>query len=354
MSESSTENKKDQTEPARKKAGGEVKLYAALGLLAALGGALYLQTESRKAEERAHTLEGLNEGLPKFAVAEDVQSKATKIVVQSSPEGGDKTQATHVLVKEGETWRLSEPLNAVANQTNVESVLKNLPKLSIKERIARGTDSYAQYDLTEEAATHVTVYEGESPIVEFWAGKSGGRGQMVRVQGHDGVFVLDGYSSFLYKRDTKGWRDLSIVKLDTDKATRVDIRNESGQFELLKEGEQWSGKFKKGKSGALSPIVDFESAKVDDLLRAYKTLNASGFGDGKSLAETGLEAPLASLTVTIDGAKTEILFGASSEGSSRYAKLPQGDQIYTVSSWASDWAFAEESKFKKAKEELPE
>ncbi|HSC86761.1 MAG TPA: DUF4340 domain-containing protein, partial [Polyangiaceae bacterium] len=325
------------------------KLYIAVGALVALGGALFLQKRAAHQDDHAHSFEGQNESLPKLELSEDLVKKVTKFTIEQPEKKGDspKPGSTNTLVKEGETWKLAVPVTATANQTNVESLLKNLPKLTVRERIAEGTAAYANYELGDAEAIHFTAFEADKPVVELWLGKSGGRGQTVRVKGKDGVYVLDGYSSFLYTRDTKGWRDLSILKLDTDKANRVTIDNEHGSFVFAKSGGAWMAEFKKAK-GSAGKIKDFDTAKVDDLLRAYKTLNASDFGDGKTLADTGLEKPVATLGITLDdGSKTEILFGSTAEGSSRFAKLPGRDQIYAISSWAADWAVAEESKFVK-------
>lgn len=350
MTETSTENKPVTSSAA----GSERRLYIALFVLALLGGALYFQTEGKKAESKSRSGELASATLPTLAVAESIKDSATKIVIERPSDAAEGAAIApperHTLVKEGSEWKLSEPLSALANQTNVESLLSSLPKLKIKEKVSNSAESYAQYDLGDDKATHVTVFEGDKVAFELFVGKSGGRGQTARLPGQEGVFVVDGYSSYLFSRDTKGWRDTSVLKLETEKVTRVDVVNESGAFEFKKEGDQWSGRFKKGKTGALSLVKDFESSKVDDLLRAYKSLSATGFGDGKSLADTGLDKPLAELTITIGDEKTQVLFGSNAEGSSRYAKLPEGSEIYTISSWASDWAFAEESKFQKKKD----
>jgi Domain of unknown function (DUF4340) len=356
MTESSNDSKptSENTGTPSGRSGGETRLYAALGILAVLGGALYFQTETKKDDIKAHTVQGEAESLPKLSFTEEQKAKVTKIVIEkpaSAKEGEEAAPAQKfVLVKDGDNWQLEEPQRALANKSNVESLLNSLPKLAVKERITKDAASYGQYDLGDDKALHVTVFEGETSTLELWAGKSGGRGQMARLKGQDGVYVIDGYSSYLFGRDTKGWRDLSVLKVDTDKATLVNITNEHGEFELKKDGSAWTGKFKKAKGGALAPIQDFDSAKVEDLLRAYKALNASGFGDGKSLADAGLEKPLARIVITAGDSKTELAYGSTAEGSSRYAKVPSSAEIVTISSWAADWAVAEESKFQKKKE----
>lgn len=329
------------------------KLYIALGVLAVLGSALYVQNQGRKEEARAHTYEGRNADLPRLELSEEQAEKITKIVIEQ-PAESEETEGVasrHVLVKEGDTWSLSEPVQAAANQTNVDSLLKNLPKLGIQERISREPSSYEQYDLTDEKAVRVQAFEGEKQVLDLRLGKSGGRGQTVRLAEVEGVYSLSGYSSYLYTRDTKSWRDLRVLQFEEEKATRIDIENEKGSFAFKKEGEQWKAEWKKGKSPVATSIKDFDSGRVVELLRAYKGLNAADFPTDKTLESAGLEKPQARLIITLEsGEKHELLLGGTAEGSSRFARKADSEQIFTLSSWAADWALADDSKFKKQEE----
>lgn len=333
------------------------KLYLSLAVLAVLGGALYYQNQSAAADRKAHSYEGMT-NLPSLSITEEDTKALTRIVIEQpakEAKDGEEAKATkHVLVKEGDEWRLEEPLKARGNQANVESLLKNLAGMKVKERLSSGADAqaaFAQYDLTDDKAVHATFFAGDEKKYEFWFGKGGGRGQTARWDGADGVFVVDGYSSFLYTRDTKGWRDLSIFKFEQDDVVAVTIENEHGSYQFDKDGDEWSAKFKKAKAPVAAKLKDFEQSKIDDMLRAYKSFNASGFGDDKKPAEVGLDEPLATVLIRLDdGAQRKLIFGSNAEGSSRWAQVPEKEQIYTVSSWAADWAFAEESKFQKAKD----
>ena len=330
----------------------DTKMYVALGVLALLGGGYFMHVNGEKRQSAEHSLEAAAQKMPAVAMTEEDSNKITKVVIEKPATEGEnpKPAEKNVLVKDGDTWKLQEPVKALANQKSIESLLENLTKFEIKEQVSSTKDSYKQYEVDDEKGLHATFYEGDKVVREIWAGKSGGRGQMARIGGSDGVYILGGYSGYLYSRDTKGWRDLSILELDPEEATAVTIVNEQGEFSFKKAGEEWEGTFKKAKGSSAAKIADFESKKVKDLLNAYKKLNASGFGDGKTLADTGLETPSATLTIERgESSPVVIHFGSNAEGSSRFAKLPDGQQIYSISSWASDWAFAEEKKFQKAK-----
>jgi hypothetical protein len=91
---------------------------------------------------------------------------------------------------------------------------------------------------------------------------------------------------------------------------------------------------------------------LKDMLRAYKSLSGDNFADkSKTVADVGLDNPKATVVITLkDGAKRQIQIGATAEGTSRWAKATGSDEIWSISSWAADWATAEEKKFQKSDE----
>lgn len=335
----------------------DMKLYVAVGVLGVLGGAYYLQTQKRAEEAKEHSYAAQTAALPEIKVTDDDIKKIDKVVIETPEEKADgdkekKAAAKHVLVKQGEEWKLDEPVKALANQANVESLLKNLKTLKVKEQITKDPKDFAKYELGDKEAVHATFYKGKDVAYEFWFGKSGGVGQMTRIKGQEGGYAIDGYSSYLYSRDTKGWRDLTIFKFDEKKAKSVELQNEHGIFAFTKDGETWTSKYQKTKLAPPAAIKDFEPKKVDDLLRAYKALNANAFGDDKQPGDVGLAEPLGRLVITLDdGAKRELAVGSNAEGTSRWVQAAGNPQIFSISSWAGDWTVAEVSKFQKKKDD---
>jgi hypothetical protein len=247
-----------------------------------------------------------------------------------------------VLEKVDGAWRVKSPVDYAANQQNVKSVLDNLKELKAKDVIDTTEAAYGEYNLDEAKAVHVVAYKGGDKAADLYFGKSGGRGQMARKTGQVGVYAISGYSSYLYQRDVKNWRDNAILKFDDAAVTKVDLKNENGDFLFKKEGESWVGTVKGDK------IERFDENKVKDMLRAYKTLNAEDFGDGKSDADTGLDKPAAQVTFTLkEGDPIKLAVGKTSSGESRYLKKEGSAQTYIVSSWAAGWAVGKTDKFQK-------
>ncbi|HWZ92816.1 MAG TPA: DUF4340 domain-containing protein [Polyangiaceae bacterium] len=331
----------------------ENKLYISLGVLAVLGGALFLQNKKDKAEAQSYTLSGQAAALPKIELSDDDLKKIDKITV-SKPAGDAGAPVDVELTKTGEDWKLTKPVEASANQPNVKSLLDNLKTLKVTELIDGTKTSYGKFGLSDDKALHAVFSKGNGVALDLYFGESGGRGQMTRIAGKDGVYAVKGYSSYLYARDVKGWRDLTIFKFEDTQVSNVTIDNANGSFVFALEGDKWTSKFKKGKDAA-EPIKNFEDSKLKDMLRAYKSLNADNFADkGKTPADVGLDKPTATVVFTLkDGAKREVQVGSTAEGTSRWIKATGSDEIWSISSWAVDWATADEKKFQKSEEKKP-
>jgi hypothetical protein len=332
----------------------ENKLYISLGVLAVLGGALFLQTKKDKAEAQSYTLSGQTAQLPKIEISDDDLKKINKITIDK-PAGDAGTPTEVELTRTGEDWKLTKPVQASANQPNVKSLLDNLKTLKVSELIDSSKASYAKFGVSDDKALHAVFSKDNGVALDVYFGESGGRGQMTRIAGKEGVYAVKGYSSYLYSREVKGWRDLTIFKFEDSQVSNVTIDNEHGSFAFALEGDKWTSKFKKAKEGSAEPIKNFDDSKLKDMLRAYKALNADDFNEkNQTAAELGLDKPVATVVFTLkDGAKREVSVGASAGGTGRWIKATGSDEIWSISSWAADWTTADEKKFQKSEDKKP-
>lgn len=254
---------------------------------------------------------------------------------------GEKPTVT--LEKKGETWMVT-PINALANQGNVKSMLDNIKELKAAEIVATKPDDDVKksYNLDAAHAVHFVGYKGADKKVNDWFGKSGGRGEMMMIEGKPQVVAATGFSSYLYTREQADWRDKEIFKFDDTNATSVTITNKSGKFSFTK-GDKWAGTF----DG--HPIPNFDDSKVADAVRAMKALSADGFAETtKTSADTGLDAPAVMTVALKDGAGTYTLkVGAVSTGTSHYATKDGDATVVIVNPTISGWALADASKFAK-------
>jgi hypothetical protein len=328
------------------------KLIIAILVLAALGGAVFMQKQNQTADAAAHSLEGAGLTLPKITITDDDIKKIDKVELTRPIEHDGGAPEHIVLVKKGEEdWALDKPAPAKGNASNVKSMLDALKRIEAKELIDASKDSYAKYKVTDEKALHAVFYKGKDVALDAYFGEDGSRGQMTRFAGKDGVFAVKGYSSYLFNRDAKSWRDKTIFKFEEKDVQKVTLENENGTFTFEKAGEDWKAKQAKPKSETFKDIEKFDKSKLESVIRAYKALSAADFGDGKKPEDTGLAAPKATLTFEMAGGagKYVVSFGGT-DGSNRWMKKNGSDEIWSISSWAGDWATAGVDKFQKTEE----
>jgi hypothetical protein len=329
----------------------EHRIYVAIAIILALGGGWYATNQKKQKDIAAHAAPAAMADLPTIAVAKDDVEAITKIEVKNA----DKSNIT--LEKKGDAWEVTAPVKAKANTANVRSLLDNLKEVKVKESIDRGTGTYKQYELDDEKGVHVVAYKGDGKLFDGYFGKSGSRGQLARIGGKDGVWIVNGYSPFLYTREVKNWRETSILKFEDANVIQATITNPNGQFSFSKNDEKWAGSYtKRDKDGKLDKPEKkwekFDEGKVKEMLRAFKSLTAEDFGDEKS--DAGIDAAetnggVVQIKLKDNAGDITLKIGKTAKGSSRFVLKDGGDgTLYVISSWSADWATAKADKFEKS------
>jgi hypothetical protein len=257
-----------------------------------------------------------------------------------------------VLEKKDDKWRLSKPIDAIANQANAKEIVSNLGTLKVKEEVVMTLDDDVKKakKLDADQGIHVVAYKGGDKKLDITFGSSGSAGQLAIVDTKPGkVWAVSGFSSWMYSKDAKEFRDKQFLSFDDQNVVSVTLENKNGPFSFTKGEKGWAGTDK----GVA--IDHFNEQKVKDLLKDMKAGNAEDFADGKSGAETGLDSPEATLTVSLkDNAGTyKLMLGnAATNGTSHFAKTSgMGDKdatVYIVYKAAADWLESDKTKFQLA------
>jgi hypothetical protein len=312
-------------------------------VLGLLGFLVYKQSEKDKAIGQPTTA---GKDLPTVSAPDDVD----KISIVNGDKGevvlervADPNAAPAADGGAGGVWKLTKPIVAPANQQTVKDLVANLKELKVESQVNLKLDDDVRKDKQLDAAhgVHVVAWKGGDKKVDETFGKSGQAGELVVVTSKpDEVWAAKGYSSYLYTKEAKDYRDKEILKFDDGNAAQVTIVNSHGTLSFTK-GDKWVGTFDK------NPIPSFSEDKVKDMLRAYKALNADDFGDGKSLGDTGLDKPDATVSIVLkDGAgKYDLLVGKTATGANHWAKRGDSDTIFQIGSAAAEWATADGTKF---------
>jgi len=270
--------------------------------------------------------------LPELKVGDDED----KITITNGSKG------EIVLEKKGDKWELTKPVSAVANQTNVKSLVDNMKDLKVVDQVTGAKPE--DYDLQPDKAVHVVAMKGADKKLDARFGKSGGLGDAFMLEGNTNIFLVKGYSSWMYGRETKDWRDRQMFDFkDTDVAS-MEITGAHGHF-LFTKGDKdggasdWAGVHDK------KAIPSLDGTKVGNAVGSFKNLMAEDFGDGKTSAETGLDAPEETVVIKMkDGATHTLKIGKPAD-KAHYAMKDSDPIIYTIGAYPYEWASGEMSKF---------
>jgi hypothetical protein len=326
----------------------EKLIIAGVVVLALLGGLVYKQAKT-----------DADLGQPQAAMSTDTPTVAAPDDVDKiSITNGDKGEVVLEKVPDPKgapvdggpafMWMVTKPVKAEANQQTANDIVANLKDLKVDSRINLKLDDDVRKDKQLDAvhATHVVAYKGADKKIDESFGKSGPAGQlMVATDKPDSVWAVKGFSAYLYTKEAKDFRKKELLHFDDANATQVTVANSHGTLSFTKgDSGKWAG------TANGKPIARFEEEKVKDMLRAFKTLNAEDFGDGKSLAETGLDKPESTVTVHLkdDAPSSVLLVGGVSTGTNRWVKRADDDTIYQITSYASDWATSDSAKYQSA------
>jgi hypothetical protein len=318
-------------------------------LLGLLGVLVYKQ--AKRDESMGHP-SGASAELASLAVPGDVD----KISVTN----GDKPEVVLELVPNPKaaaagpdagstsTWVLTKPLRAEANQSSLKDLVANMVDLKIAARVNLRLDEETRKEKQLDAAhaVHVIAWKGADKKLDALFGKSGAIGELaVLGDKPNDVWAIKGYSSYLYTKEPKDFRNKEIFHFDDANVFHVTVSNAHGTLTFSKGGDgKWAGTI------GNKPIERFDQEKVKDMMRAYKLLSAEEFGDGKSPAETGLDKPEgeAAFQLTGDAIARDLLVGKVGTGTNRWARRADGDAIYQITNYAAEWLTGGVSKYQSA------
>ena len=123
-------------------------------------------------------------------------------------------------------WTITSPLPAgPANAEAVQAILQNLSEIKVTEQLSASArpEDLASYELTPDKAIHVVVARSGSMVADLWFGKSGGRGQMLRVGNNKAIWTARGYSSYIYSKELNQFQDSAELRgIQADNARKKD------------------------------------------------------------------------------------------------------------------------------------
>ncbi|MGE0786250.1 MAG: DUF4340 domain-containing protein [Sandaracinaceae bacterium] len=264
------------------------------------------------------------------------------------------------LHKDGETWRLTAPVEAIASSTAVSTALDKLADLDVVGRAATQARHHERLEVDEAHGIHVIARGGDETLIDMWVGAYQTGNTMVRVEGSDDVLMVQGSIKFAFNKRTADWRDRAVLELTAADVHEIEFQNENGHWLFRKEappapepaeGEEpaapgapvWTQIALEPAEGEepAAPIENFEASKVETIVSSLARLRASGFGEASdTAASTGCEGSsrVRMVVGTGDDEQTVVLLvgNEQADGGNRYVMHEGDETIYVVSRFMAE------------------
>jgi hypothetical protein len=314
------------------------------------------------ANRRATTDAGSSEA-PEAATLPDLDGSAITSLTIARPDSAPIT-----LTREGETWRITTPIEAEADENVVRAAIEKLDELEAGEVVARNAANHARLEVDDEQGLRVTVRAGDAEVADLIFGATRGGNTMVRVAGQDVVVAAEGSMRFAFDRELSAFRNKRIVDVTPERV--VGLSYQVGERTLtFARTEEWA-------LTAGEPIERFGSQRVQAVAATLARMRATDFAAAEvTEADAGLTTPEAVVTLSIgpepvepsdapaaDGGVAEaapqppvqeailetivIELGGAAPGDGQiYVRVRGLPTIYTISRYTSDRLRGEASLF---------
>jgi hypothetical protein len=272
-----------------------LKTYAALVVLAALGAYIYL-IEAKKPES--------TEPAKEKALAIE-REKVQELSIERP--GAEPIR----LVKQGEAWRLTRPVDVPADGGEVDSLLSSLVNLEIAEVVSESPAKLADFGLDPpKGKLSVQVADGGEPRALLLGDKSpDGSNLYAKKPAEARVFAIPAYLESSFDKKPFDLRDRDVLHVKRDAVRTLEVSGPEGSYMLNKDD--------KGEWSFLQPLRTRAGRwSVDGLLGTLEGLKMDSVAaeDAKDLGKFGLDKPARTVVLGLsDGGRKVLQLGKGAE-----------------------------------------
>ncbi|NOZ77735.1 MAG: DUF4340 domain-containing protein [Acidobacteria bacterium] len=271
---------------------------------------------------------------PTTAQAQKQAEKVLGSLKRSQITGLDikNSHGTFVLVKSGDTWKLTKPIAYPADGTAISSAITGLVDLTIKRTLPPGEVTPKAYSLDKPRIT-VTIHTKDGTVHTVKVGAKAALGADRAVSVGDGrILMCSGFFVDDLDKDLDAWRSHRVATVFPDQVASLELTEGRDHVHAVRDGKLWK---------LLEPLEDLAGAEhIRNLISDINALRVVAFIDAPhpDLHALGLDKPRYKLVlVRTKGAKPiELDFGIKEKknGTTRVACRRNGTDLF----WVNDVA----------------
>jgi hypothetical protein len=296
---------------------------ALVAVLAGLGAYIYFVDSKRPTG-------GIEPKQKVFAVEAD---KIEEITLTSDNE-------TTTVRKVDGTWKLTAPMQADANQTEISSLTSNLASVEVNRVVDENASNLADFGLATPRIAISFKGQGDVSGQLHLGDKTATQGDIYAVKpGEKRVFLVSSFQETTFAKKAFDLRDKRILNFERDKVDSIEIA-QAGEnpIQLARSGSEWLVK---------QPVqVSADYGAVEGLLTRLSSTNMTKILEGDAsapkqeggasaptgaspLAKYGLDKPAVSVTVGTGSSRATLALGKEEEGAV-FARDQSRGTVFTV------------------------
>jgi hypothetical protein len=223
------------------------------------------------------------------------------------------------------TWRLVDPVQAAADESELSSITSSLASLEMQRVIDENAPDLTQYGL-EPARIEVsfrTAADTEPKRILFGERTPTGGDLYARFPDQTRVFLVSSFLDSTFNKGTFALREKNVITVDRETIDRVEVAAGNRSVTLAKSGTEWR---------IVEPsMLRADFAAVEGALERLSSaqMQAIVAPEGGDLKKYRLEPPIASFSAVSGSSRATLLLG-DTENAAIYAKDASRPMVFTV------------------------
>jgi hypothetical protein len=299
---------------------GLTSTAALIVVLAGLGAYIYFVTS--KTPEGGSGDAGAKKQEKVFAGLQADKIEEIKILTAA----GDAT----TLKKEGGAWKITQPMDTQASESEVSGLTSALGQTEIVRVIDENPANLNDYGLSNPRIEIDFKAAGDKDYRKLLVGEKSPTGADLFAKRNDEkkVFLIPATQETSFNRTTFDFRDKALLKLEREKVDALDITAGGKALAIAKDGGDWKI------SKPVQTKADFGS--VEGLVGRLQSVQLKSIvadsATPADLKKYGLDKPEATVTLGLGSARATLIFGGKAADNTVYARDASKPAVVTVES----------------------
>jgi len=241
--------------------------------------------------------------------------------------------------EDGNEWRLTDPVTAAADETQVSSITSALSTLQIQRVVAEGVVDFTPFGLDAPTVEVGFATSSGSPSERLFIGDSTPTGgeRYAMLADSERVVLVSAHLDTTFKKSPFDLRDKTILGFDTSDVDRLEIQSSTVSFRLEKNGNEWTLQEPWEAKADFSTVEGLVGQLSSGQMRSVASEGSSDEQiEETSVADYGLSDPRLTATIRLGSATATLVIGNVAPDGMSYASDASRPIVFTIDSTLVD------------------